>query len=773
MAVINRYIVNQQNYITKKMQQPLIGFTNPQGEQAQWDDIAVNFTNAGGITQNIYFNNLNKVSPKFNSTFTEDDRLSQESHQLLFSYTLDVLKENVSTNNKKGKQAIARRFLAHLNQNIAFMSTVEIQRVIEEMNNTQFLTTFFEWLNKHKMIPSLCNPNIPQTSKGSTRTKSGDDAIKAEKSKLPDEKSLLALCAIFHDVIPAYKNDDSSDTTNWDSLTHPTLKQRGVFTCTMSALAMASPNRVAAEQVLLSKQRLKSITEVVNGKDETVYFLNWRGSKGYLDNQKHFNREMAESLDRALHLMGLVTEPARVLARFYKEPKLPLKSVLGEFSPSEDNLSRLNSSMSKPTSLINLGLLLGFFDGTNKTVRVTQDTEGAIALQTSRRRKLKYVKSIADLSPFDKLVLIAGCPLTEQLIGSRYQGNMSSLLNDDNSLTVADFQNYYVSLNKDRLKGLNQGQAKKVNYADALFTFTERQMNNQVCGSSFSLVAISSLENHFANHLKKFGTKKTIFEQHGFSSEFGINPHQFRHWQNDYLAKQRLPHLLISLLSGRKSPEQTLQYIHTTDAQKASVIADIMFDSESDDDVQDNIKNRLQKKEQYDIAIENLSPTFVTEVGFCAQNLTLSPCTYMNDFESQCTLCSSSCHVAHDEDAICQLRDDLNVQTKRLEMVQGALDFTSSKGKQEWYVTHYKNTCMLKKLIDVMSDEKTKEGSIIRILSRSNIMRVTNLETQIVEQRTLSLPNTEEALKAAIEAKTRPSEEFNAKDNFLGFLSSI
>ncbi len=226
------------------------------------------------------------------------------------------------------------------------------------------------------------------------------------------------------------------------------------------------------------------------------------------------------------------------------------------------------------------------------------------------------------------------------------------------------------------------------------------------------------------------------------------------------------------MLSGRKSPEQTLQYIHTSDAQNASVIADIMCIAEENEDiVQDSIQKRLHSKNQYDVAIQNLSPTFVTEVGFCTQDLTLSPCTYMNDFDSQCTLCSSSCHVAHEESAICLLKNDLRIQTKRLEIVQGAINFASSEEKQKWYSTHYKNTYMLKELINVMSDENTKEGSIIRILSRSNVIRVTNLDSQIVEHRHLALPDAEKAVQAAI--NSLPSKASDSKTNFLGFLDSI
>ena len=264
----------------------------------------------------------------------------------------------------------------------------------------------------------------------------------------------------------------------------------------------------------------------------------------------------------------------------------------------------------------------------------------------------------------------------------------------------------------------------------------------------------------------------TLFERHGFASDFALRPHQLRHWQNDYLAKKGLPHLLITLLSGRKSAEQTLDYIHTTDAQNASVIGDITYSNELENDVKEKVSQRIRTMNQYNEAIDNEMPTFTHETGFCTQNLALSPCTYMSEFETQCALCSSSCHVAHDDEAIALLIKDLKVQTHNLERVQEAINFVTSESMQAWYKTHYRNTCMLKHLIEVLSDDAIEKGSVVRLLTHSNSMRITNLETKTVKEHTLALPDAEQALQAAIEAKSDKSQDA-ATHNFLGFLGSL
>lgn len=772
MSVINQHIKNQQSYIKKKMAQPLLNFTNQQGEQAKWDDIAVQFTDADGRKMNLNFVNNSIKKPCITRVYTEEHRLPKEAHDLLFAYALDTLKKAVSINVRLQKIVVARQLLGKLHQNIALTSNEDIQSIIDGLASRKNLREFFNWLHQHKMIPQFCDPDLSENTTNNFYTKSGDDAISHEKEKLPDEKCLIALGAIFHDVIPPYKNGDNSDITHWASLTHSTLCQRDAFTCTMSVLAMSSPNRAGAEQTLLTKQRLSSITEVVNGKEETVYYLNWRGSKGYLDNQKHFNGEMAESLDRVLHYIGIVTEPARVLARFYKNPKRPLKEVLGVFVPSEENLAYLNPQMDKPTTLIHLGLLLGYFDNTDKMLRVQKRTKGAVGLTNAFGRKTgKYIKPIADLSSFDELSLVDGCEYTGLLHGS-VTSNLLKKLKDVK--TVADLQNYYVSVNQENLSGLNHTINKPVVYEDALFAFTERQLNTQAA-SHFLLVPIMALTTRFEADLNaKSLSRKTIFLRHGFSDGFELKPHQLRHWQNDYLDKKNLPHMLISLLSGRKDPEQTLTYTHSTDTEKASTICGIMFDeNETVEEAKLSIHRRLQSQEQYEIAIENLSPTFVSEVGFCVQNLLVNPCNYMNDFDSQCALCSSSCHVAHDEDAICNLKDDLMVQQKRLEMVEGAFDFASSRVKQAWFLNHYKNTSMLKELINVMTDEKIKEGSVIRLLADSNVMRINDLDKLTVTEKALALPSPEDALKAIIDAKSQPEPSPKAENAKQAFLNDL
>ena len=772
MSTINRYIDNQRIYVAKKKAQPLMGFTNIQGKPASWDDMAVTFTDSDSKSVNILFCNLNRSRSNIGTRFTEDDRLAPETHHLLFAYTLDVLKETTGINHRKNKIRTAKHFLCRLDENVASASLEKIQHAIDSLPDSRALKAFIKWLHGHKMLPQSCQPFI-NTTNNSFLTKSGDDALEVEKDKLPSEKALLALGAVFHDVIPPYKDDDKTNFDAWQPLIASTQAQRDSFACTMAALGIASPNRIGAEQALLTAQRIQRHTQIVDGQEKTVHYLNWRGSKGYKDNQNHINAEMVESIDRALHYTLLATEPARALARFYRQASRPLKDVLGDFMPSNENIALLKPSMNKPTHLLHLGLLLGFFDGSDKCVRVTPDTKGAID-KSHKPHHPKFIKPIAQLEPFDTMVFMSHCPYAQALTGSNFvlESQYSKYTRGKVELTVADFQNHIIEMNQSQLSGLNQYQTKSVDVEHALFMYTEKQLGGRV-KHPFLLVPIGSLSGFFADDLiKRSKGRVTLFERHGFASDFKLKPHQLRHWQNDYLAKKGLPHHLITLLSGRKSAEQTLTYIHTTDAQNASVIGDISYTNELECDVKEKVNVRIRAMNQFNEAIDNETPTFTHETGFCTQNLALSPCTYMSEFETQCALCSSSCHIAHDSEAIALLMKDLEVQTHNLEQVQDAINFVTSESMQKWYKTHYRNTCMLKHLIEVLSDDTIEKGRMVRLLTRSSSIRITNLETKSVEERTLALPDAEKALQAALEVKTANNQD-EATNNFLGFLGSF
>ncbi|MCG7584429.1 hypothetical protein [Photobacterium sp. OFAV2-7] len=767
MTEISRYIENQKKHIERLMAHPITAFTTPKGQIATWDEPAVIFNDAKGKSLNIYFSNNKVKHHRLNRKLQASELLPLELRHLYFAFTIEVVGNKYGISRKTQVLRKAREFLGKLKSNPAYITQALLESIVLETSDCSGLPPFINWLQENKMIPSALK--VPVINKKEKKT--GSDVVDHKKDKIPDTKLLLALGAIFHDVIP-------SDRSQWN--THSTANQRETFSCAMAAIAMASPNRVDAEQTVLTLQRLKSKDEVVRGTDESVHYLDWQGSKGFKANQKHFIDIMAEPVDRALEYMAIACEPARILARFYEKPSLPLKTVLGEFAPAHKNLKKLNPDMNKPISLIHLGYLLGFYDNGDGFVRVTPNTKGA-SFSVRGSHKI-FTKEIVHLQPKDKLLIVDRCKYNTYLHGkaigssrAHINENLEAYYSNQASprkvVTVTEFQNVMLKKSIENLKGFPIGYNKsakgKCQYQYALFAFTTNQLmlgrNGQTAnGGHYMLIPLSKLGDYFSSDMGK-RSSTNLFVRHGFDSNFKLNPHQLRHWHNDIAEREGIPHSLINLWSGRKTPEQIMHYIHRTDAEKASAISDILY-SNSGKDI--NIKVISSKK--YKDACQ--TATSVTSTGICTQNLQTSPCSYLNDFATQCSLCSSSCHIAHDKDAIALLTRDLEAQERRLEKIANNPNFCSSENQQAWFSVHHRNTCMLRELVSLMSDKEIKEGSLIRVLTKSNKIHITDIDAKKVTHHQLNLPNTKSVLKKAIKecSKHLPAEKTMA--DYLSFL---
>jgi hypothetical protein len=230
-----------------------------------------------------------------------------------------------------------------------------------------------------------------------------------------------------------------------------------------------------------------------------------------------------------------------------------------------------------------------------------------------------------------------------------------------------------------------------------------------------------------------------IFARHGFSEDFYIKPHQFRHYINHTGVEAGIPKLIMNLWSGRKDPTQILHYVHTSAADQSSIISDIMFNENVRDVEQAKQHIRVVSHQEYESMTDSIASE--TSSGICTQQLTVTPCSYLNDFDTHCLFCAKACHVAHDEDAIALLRRDLMHQEFRLDQVSDSPRLVVSKASQDWYKTHSLQTEMLKQLLELMTDKRIENGSLIRLLTRYNEFRITNLQTKQIDIVKLALPN--------------------------------
>ncbi|MBN0871569.1 hypothetical protein JTL93_35595, partial [Pseudomonas aeruginosa] len=123
-----------------------------------------------------------------------------------------------------------------------------------------------------------------------------------------------------------------------------------------------------------------------------------------------------------------------------------------------------------------------------------------------------------------------------------------------------------------------------------------------------------------------------------------------------------IPVEIITAWSGRKNPEQTHTYIHTTHDEKASRVSAILNPPDID-------RRDIRVVSQDQLTQTTNLPASVTSTGLCTQNLNVTPCNYLNDFVSQCFMCPDTCHIAGDVKTIEFFEKDLSFQTLRLESV--------------------------------------------------------------------------------------------------------
>lgn len=777
MTSLNPLEVKRREHIAALLRAgPLEGYRNNQGLPATFDGVAWQFTGPDGRKINLLFHDLTKVPGRHMhfSTLKQEHRLPDDQRHLLMAYAIDLVADKRAM---KSKPILVSQAKALLRPDIHTLTQTELERVVAGLSvgKARQLRQFFNWLQNHRFVSATLN--FPTVSNSDCTER----YYKAERprSKKPDDKVLLALGAIFYETIPP-------DECQWDF--SPSTSQRDAMVTTLAALAMAAPNRVAAEIPALVNQPLQSSVDTASGR--RVHWLDWPGSKGYKDNRNHLLANLIDPLQRGLAYCRQATEPARVLARFYQASSKSLHQLLGEFTPEPERLVRTEANLDAPTSLLQLGYLLGFYP-LEATVAVDKGTTNATKMLGppghGQLTRAHWRKSIYALKPQDRVILTSGASI--DLLGAALTTeNIATIWPNRQSgpgtrphVTVSELQAGWIAHIHKVHPGFPRAYASGNNWVNAdqaLFIYRGPQLligNSSYPGQMnfYGLIMGNSLASIFATDIYGSKVTRNIFGRHGFADDFAVRPHQFRHWLNDEGERAGLNHQIVNLWSGRQSPEQILHYLHSSEDERASVIQDIWErkpdeaseKADSDPEVQ---PIRVYTMEEYErlSGLRNGAAS-VTAAGFCQQDLLVEPCRYLNDFELQCTLCTNACHVKGDDQALKLLRDDLTVQQRRLQTIQGAKNFANSKHMQMWFKTHQGNTELLQQLIDLLEDPTIQDGSVIRVVLSKAEFRITDLATKVVTTRKLALPDRDGALQQSLAYNTAPPEQDDFLNDFL------
>ena len=724
--MLNKYCKKVDAFIESQKQVPLLNKTNHQGDHASWDDwvwtIKPNIVKA----YTIYFIDPQKVSrASKKGVYSKDQHFPERYRQLLMSYVLHLEQQQMGSKSLSGYLIGAKRSFSLLYDGLFSVTQKQIDVFFYE-NKCHWVTvtaTFLRWCQKNGFISKFLN--IPRIKRGERHLL--DVQIKNQQNKMPDSLALKALASITHDLI--LDGDQLIEGVYYPD-------QRYHFVCCMATLAMASPNRVAAEQQTLNKQTLKTRTATVKKEnqwtEQPVYYLDWNGSKDYKDNDNHILATMKEPVSRVLEHLNMVCEPARVLCRFYESPDTPVKELLGSFQPSPDKL--LNIDINKPVNMFQLGYLLGFYDGQNQTIKV------------GRKNKANYRhKLICEINNNDELMYNSLGTLL--IVKSRFSNQLKLLMGL--TCTVAEFQRNWIEFIKQNVPAFPYClvNENKVKLSNALFCFTGNQLLSMHGRYPLSQTLFSIEPADLGNMFHSLISNKngfSIFTKFGFASDIRITPHQFRHWLNTMAQQSGLSEEVIAMWSGRKDVQQNAVYDHTPESDKVKQVGFVMSNS-----TEEKKPIRIITQEEYE-DVTGKDWTSVTSTGICTQNLSVSPCNYLNDFLSHCPLCPECVHVNRDQKAIELLEKDLTVQHARLEQVKTCKTLGTNHNQQRWFLMHFKNTAMLEQLIGLMKREDIKEGSPIRYSGDDGVFRVTDLANRRVEEVKALLPDANAEMQKCI-----------------------
>lgn len=746
--MINKYQLALDTYLTELRSRPLIRISNHVGEPASWNDWVwvVRFPN--NTSRSFYFLDpslVRKPNLRPNKPYSEAQLLPEKARRVMMAYVLHLLsdKGKYSPSTLTALQLAPRFFLAHTKGELINLNQSQIDKYFHQNRKKHHivkLSSFISWCrDQHFIRSTLRTPSI--SSKYRKINVSVEENEEWANEKMPDERALHALAAIFNEVI--------SDTNALHDI-NLYGSQRSTFIASMCTIAMSSPNRMAAEQLTLTNQQLKSRTaiRIENGKQvsQEIYWLDWCGSKGYKDNDNHILASMADPVSRSVDYLSTVCEPARVLCRFYENPNLTLNQVLGSF--------RTKKAAEFPNhctvNLFQLGYILGFYDDVEGQVRLWLPTDPP----HSHNKHYKHVSKLSDTD-----VLRFNITSLKHLIGIKTKDTRRVEAIVGKNPTVAEFQKNWIAHMKrvvptfpSRIIGSNS-----VRLANALFNFTGKQITQvgqaggyKLAGSYYSIEPVK-LGTLLSNKLTGLKNQASIFQDFNFSSNIRIRPHQFRHWINTKAQESLLSDEVIAMWSGRISVQQNAVYDHTTDSDHIARIAEL------------HIPTGVIEKELRIITLEDYQQitgkaASITATGICTQELSVNPCSYLNDFVAQCVLCSSSCHVNRDQKAIDILEKDLSIQQRRLEQIQNSKRLRNKTQLQNWFLVHHRNTALLNQLIGLLKREDIKEGSPIRYVADEAIFRIVDIKNKCIKEVKALLPNSKTELEKLIENNTVSNE---------------
>ncbi|NTV49977.1 MAG: hypothetical protein HGB32_11360 [Geobacteraceae bacterium] len=733
-------------------------FQNTTGEPATFDDLIWFYVdpNTGRKTRILTGRHGTKGLGSAGSG--PENALPKPYGDLVKVFIFESFNLSVSESEKTGQVGCARKLLSFMQGHLYQQNTSSI---IDCFNGSRFdrLMPFIAFCEKHGLVPKI-SQRLQALNKHD-RDRTGHEIDSKRKQKMADEGIIKAIGAVYAKTINSLINERPAPGNFRDA-----------FASFMALLCLASPNRAAAEVPLLPNQKLKSYSD---GDRPKVFYLDWPGSKGFKDNHNHILRDLAPSVEKGLDYFSKACQPGRIVARYYINPDQKLRTLLGDFPIEPERKARL--ALNKKPHIFQLGYALGFYGIDDEVYVYSEDSSYKkrpsrlnMRVLLSKRTSCMRLKKIADLQTEDLISSNAGKnpaqPGLSKLLNCSFHDKYAKKFdpNVNRLISVGEIEGLLLEFHRQAFPsfplGFSTGDQGQIKMDTALFCFLGHQYYGQAAirkaggaqgGSSFyNLLSPATLAKSAAVDV---GRRGSLFIRHGFSSRLFLNFHQLRHYTNTLADRSGIPNEIITAWSGRKSREQTFEYIHTSHAERTSRVNDVQTTT-------NETTQPIRWVSRDDIEKELNLPASATSTGICTQNLITSPCDYLNDFVSSCFLCPSSCHVSGDQKAIDLLDRDHQFQCRRLETIEKDKRLNVSKAMQDWFITHTRNTDVLSQLVQLMKEMPM--GTVITFNKKTAQFNLVDVQTKQIEHVVAKLSNSEQALSKALEQhKSKRQPEFN------------
>ncbi|WP_441004029.1 hypothetical protein [Pseudocolwellia agarivorans] len=676
--------------------------------------------------------------------------LSEFHDKLLKLYTIHIQNLSISSNSKQHRAVIAAQVLTEAEK---YKSINEIPSKFWNSHNMSNM--FWDFCKEHRLLSSSQRRPIHVD-----RLRSADDSIERANRHLKMTKmsTIYAVGDIFNKVFKDVSKNGK-------------LRQKGYINVidaipvTVALLGLASPDRLNSEVPLLKNQKLKTLKPKIG---DPIHYLDWPGSKGFQDNQNHILSVLAPQVKKAINFFHYHFQPERLYVRYLKNPNLSWEELLADFRINLDRKKLLN--FDHEPNLFTVAYALGFFPIEHK-VYVLKDRNDIVKTSSQRGwkwnlgwcKELKRVKrqqdcliekNISHVSDYDLILNLKGgknnrnynfyhsiqrfCNTSQITEGFRNRLNLS---------LVVDLKTLEQAIIKLQLENIPSfpisyaGTDKGIDLEDALFCVSlskhDFAYTQGMSGSPLCIVSISKIKTLFTNpFLISKNPNSNIFFRYGFGEQ-KLLLHSLRHFVNTQAEKGGIPLAVIAAWSGRTSIKQTLEYVHTSEEEQSERLISTLDFNENEHDIRVITNDELQ-------SMGGL-PASTTSTGICIQELSVTPCDYINDFLTPCFGCDESCYICGDAKAIEMLEYDLKLQQVRLDSIQTSQKSFLSKAKKDWWIKHSQGVILLEQLISIMREQKN--GDLIRISSNKSEIFITDIKTKAIKQINIALPSPEELLK--------------------------